>query len=648
MGKIIGIDLGTTNSCVAIMEGGKAKVIENSEGDRTTPSVVAWSKDNEVLVGASAKRQAVTNPKNTFYAVKRLIGRKFSDAEVQKDLGLVPYAITAHENGDAWVSLVDGKKLAPQEVSAKVLEKMKKTAEAYLGESVTEAVITVPAYFNDSQRQATKDAGRIAGLDVKRIINEPTAAALAYGMDKKQGDKKIAVYDLGGGTFDISIIEIAEIDGEHQFEVLSTNGDTFLGGEDFDQRLIDYVIEEFKKETGANLKTDVLALQRLKDAAEKAKVELSSGQQTEINLPYITADASGPKHLAVKITRSKFEALVDELIERTIEPCRIALKDAGCKITDINDVILVGGQSRMPKVQDKVKEFFGQEPRRDVNPDEAVAVGAAIQGGVLQGEVKDVLLLDVTPLSLGIETLGGVMTKLIKKNTTIPTKAGQVFSTADDNQSAVTIHVLQGEREIASGNKSLGQFNLSDIPPAPRGMPQIEVTFDIDANGILHVSAKDKATGKENKIKIQASSGLSEDEVQRMVQDAELHAEEDKKAHELAEARNHCDGMIHTVKKSMTEFGKELSDEEKAAIEAALKDAEEAIRGDDLEAIKAKNEALGTAAQKLGEKVYAKQQAEAAAAEGGAGAGAAGASGEAKKDDGDVVDAEYSEVKDKK
>jgi len=645
MGKVIGIDLGTTNSCVAVMENGKPKVIENSEGARTTPSIVAYAEDDEVLCGAPAKRQAVTNPKNTLYAIKRLIGRRFEEKEGQKDISLMPFRILKADNGDAWVE-VRGKKIAPPQVSAEVLRKMKKTAEDYLGEEVSEAVITVPAYFNDSQRQATKDAGRIAGLEVKRIINEPTAAALAFGMDKKQGDKKIAVYDLGGGTFDISIIEIAEVEGEHQFEVLSTNGDTFLGGEDFDQRLIDYIIEEFKKETGVNLKADVLALQRLKDAAEKAKIELSSGQQTEINLPYITADASGPKHLTQKITRAKFESLVDDLVERTIEPCRIALKDAGCRIGDINDVILVGGQTRMPKVQDKVKEFFGREPRRDVNADEAVAVGAAIQGGVLQGEVKDVLLLDVTPLSLGIETLGGVMTKLIKKNTTIPTKATQVFSTADDNQSAVTIHVLQGEREMAGGNKSLGQFNLSDIPPAPRGMPQIEVTFDIDANGILHVSAKDKATGKENKIKIQASSGLSEDEVQRMVRDAELHAEEDRKAHELAEARNQCDAMIHTVKKSLAEYGKELADSEKATIEKAIKDAEEAIRGNDIDAIRAKSESLGTAAQKLGEKMYAKQQEQAAGA-GGTG-GAAGASGEARKDDSDVVDAEFTEVKDRK
>ena len=645
MGKIIGIDLGTTNSCVSVMEGGKPKVIENSEGARTTPSIVAYAEDGEILCGAPAKRQAVTNPRNTLYAIKRLIGRRFDEKEVQKDIGLMPFKIMKADNGDAWVE-VRGKKIAPPQVSAEVLRKMKKTAEDYLGEEVTEAVITVPAYFNDSQRQATKDAGRIAGLEVKRIINEPTAAALAFGMDKKQGDKKIAIYDLGGGTFDVSIIEIAVVDGEHQFEVLATNGDTFLGGEDFDQRLIDHIIDEFKKESGVNLKSDVLALQRLKDAAEKAKIELSSGQQTEINLPYITADASGPKHLTLKITRAKFESLVDELVDRTIEPCRIALKDAGVKVSDIDDVILVGGQSRMPKVQDKVKEFFGKEPRRDVNPDEAVAVGAAIQGGVLQGEVKDVLLLDVTPLSLGIETLGSVMTKLIKKNTTIPTKAGQVFSTADDNQSAVTIHVLQGEREMASGNKSLGQFNLSDIPPAPRGMPQIEVTFDIDANGILHVSAKDKATGKENKIKIQASSGLSEEEVQRMVQDAEVHAEEDRQAHELAEARNQCDGMIHMVKKSLAEHGKELSDEERAAIETAMKEAEDAHRENDLEAIKAKSEALGAAAQKLGEKVYAKQQAE-TAAQGGAEAGANG-NNEAKQDEGDVVDAEFTEVKDKK
>jgi molecular chaperone DnaK len=645
MGKIIGIDLGTTNSCVAVMENGQPKVIENSEGARTTPSIVAYTEDDEVLCGAPAKRQAVTNPKNTLYAIKRLIGRRFEEKEVQKDISLMPFRILKADNGDAWVE-ARGKKIAPPQVSAEVLRKMKKTAEDYLGEEVSEAVITVPAYFNDSQRQATKDAGRIAGLEVKRIINEPTAAALAFGLDKKQGDKKIAVYDLGGGTFDISIIEIAEVEGEHQFEVLSTNGDTFLGGEDFDQRLIDYIIEEFRKEAGVNLKADVLALQRLKDAAEKAKIELSSGQQTEINLPYITADASGPKHLTQKITRAKFESLVDDLVERTIEPCRIALKDAGCRIGDINDVILVGGQTRMPKVQEKVKDFFGREPRRDVNADEAVAVGAAIQGGVLQGEVKDVLLLDVTPLSLGIETLGGVMTKLIKKNTTIPTKATQVFSTADDNQSAVTIHVLQGEREMAGGNKSLGQFNLSDIPPAPRGMPQIEVTFDIDANGILHVSAKDKATGKENKIKIQASSGLSEEEVQRMVRDAEAHAEEDRRAHEMAEARNQCDAMIHTVRKSLAEYGKELDGGEKAAIEKAMKEAEEAVRGNDIDAIRAKNEALTTAAQKLGEKMYAKHQEHAPGAAGAGGAG--GSTGEARKDDSDVVDAEFTEVKDKK
>ena len=642
MAKIIGIDLGTTNSCVAIMENGVPKVIENSEGARTTPSIIAYQEDGEILVGASAKRQAVTNPRNTLYAVKRLIGRRFEEKEVQKDINMMPYTISKAPNGDAWVE-VRGKKIAPPEISAQVLMKMKKTAEDYLGEPVTEAVITVPAYFNDSQRQATKDAGRIAGLDVKRIINEPTAAALAFGLDKKEGDRKIAVYDLGGGTFDISIIDIAEIDKEHQFEVLSTNGDTFLGGEDFDQRLIDYIVTEFKKDQGVDLSKDVLALQRLKESAEKAKIELSSSQQTEINLPYITADQNGPRHLAMKITRAKFESLVDELIERTIEPCRVAIKDAGVKVTDIEDVILVGGMTRMPKVVDKVREFFGKEPRKDVNPDEAVAVGAAVQGGVLQGDVKDVLLLDVTPLSLGIETLGGVMTKLIKKNTTIPTKAQQVFSTADDNQSAVTIHVLQGERDVSAGNKSLGQFNLEGIPPSPRGMPQIEVMFDIDANGILHVNAKDKATGKENKITIKASSGLSEDDIQRMVKDAEANAEEDKKILELVNARNGLEAMVHSVKKSLGEYGDKLDGDEKAKIELAIKDAEEAVKSNDKDAIEAKNQTLMEASQKLGEKMYADAQA-AQAATGATGA-AQGAAGESKPNDDNVVDAEFEEVK---
>ena len=641
MSKIIGIDLGTTNSCVAVLEGGQARVIENSEGGRTTPSVVAFSNDDEVLVGQSAKRQAVTNPDKTLFAVKRLIGRRYEDKVVQKDMDMVPYKIVKADNGDAWVE-IRGKKMAPPEVAARVLMKMKQTAEDYLGEKVTEAVITVPAYFNDSQRQATKDAGRIAGLEVRRIINEPTAAALAYGMDKKQGDSRIAVYDLGGGTFDVSIIEIAEVDGEHQFEVLSTNGDTFLGGEDFDLRIIDFLCDEFRKDQGIDLHNDPLALQRLKEAAEKAKIELSSSQQTDINLPYITADAGGPKHLNIKLSRSRLEALVENLVDRTIQPCRVALEDAGYSASDITDVILVGGQTRMPKVQEKVKDFFSKEPRKDVNPDEAVAVGAAIQAGVLGGDVKDVLLLDVTPLSLGIETLGGVMTKLIDKNTTIPTKAQQVFSTADDNQTAVTVHVLQGEREMVAGNKSLGRFDLTDIPPAPRGIPQVEVAFDIDANGILNVSAKDKATGKEQSIVIKASSGLSDDEIDKMVKDAEAHAEEDRQAKELVESRNLAENLVYSTKKSINELGDKVEEQEKQDIEAAIADVEEAIKGNDKDVIEEKTRKLTEAAGKLAEKAY--QQAAAADANGED--KSAGANNGAGNEN--VVDAEFEEVDDNK